>query len=69
MISRYNDDFVPIEGVVQRMTSLGVFLDVDRRRIFVPKTCFVMPDQPLLSEQAATLQVLRWYAKQEGLVA
>jgi len=55
--------------VVQRMTSLGVFLDVDRRRIFVPKTCFVMPDQPLLSERAATLQVLRWYAKQEGLVA
>jgi hypothetical protein len=68
-MSRNNDDFVPIEGVVHLPTSLGVYLDVDRRRIFVPKTCYEMPDQPLLSERAATLQVLRWYAKQEGLVA
>ena len=68
-MSRYNDDFVPIEGVVQRMTSLGVFLDVDRRRIFVPQTCYEMPDQPLQSDREVTLQVLRWYAKQEGLIA
>jgi hypothetical protein len=63
------NDFVPIEGVVRRMTSLGIFLDADRRRIFVPDTCFEIPDQPLLSDRAVTLQVLRWYAKREGLVA
>ena len=68
-MSGNNDDFVPIEGVVHRVTSLGIFFDADRRRIFVPNTCFEMPDQPLLSERTATLQVLRWYAKQEGLVA
>jgi len=68
-MARNNDDFVPIEGVVHRVTSLGIFLDADRRRIFVPETCFEMPDQPLQSDREVTLQVLHWYAKQEGLIA
>jgi hypothetical protein len=64
-----NGDFVPIEGVVRLVTSLGIFLDADRRRIVVPETCFEMPELPLQLDRGVTLQVLRWYAKQEGLVA
>ena len=61
------DDLVTVVGVVYQVTSLGVFLDVRDRRVFVGHNCM----EPLAARpeagEPATLRVYRWFAKQEGL--
>ena len=61
-------DFVPIVGVIHHVTSLGVFLDVGDRRVFVGRHCMEPLAPPLEAGETATLRVYRWYAVQEGLV-
>jgi hypothetical protein len=65
------EDVVSVEGVVHLATDLGVFLDTQGRRVFLPANCMGTPAQPQIFEpgKVVTLQVFRWYAKQEALVA
>jgi hypothetical protein len=63
------DDFVPITGVVHHSTTLGVFLDVENRRVFIPANCTSTPSRVFAPGEAVTLEVVRWFAKQEGLIA
>ena len=62
-------EFVPIRGVVHLMTSLGVFFDVESRRIFVGARCMLqMPHRILGPGEPVTLHVSRSYAEQEMFV-
>ena len=61
-------EFVPVRGAIHLMTSLGVFLDVEGRRIFVGALSMLqMPDR-LGPGEPVTLHVSRPYAQQEGFV-
>jgi len=62
------DNFVPITGVVYQPTSLGVFLDVGDRRVFIPANCMSMPSRVFAPGETVTVEVLRWFGKQEGLI-
>ena len=62
------DNFVPITGVVYQATSLGVFLDVGDRRVFIPRNCMSAPSRVFVPGETVTVEVLRWFAKQEGLI-
>jgi len=64
-----HDDFVPITGIVHRSTTLGVFLDVFALRIFIPANCTSTPSRVFKPGEAVTVDVLRWFAEQEGLIA
>ena len=63
------DDFVPITGMVHRSTTLGVFLDVVDLRVFIPANCMSTPSRVFVPGETVTVEVLRWFAKQEGLIA
>ena len=62
------DNFVPITGVVYQATSLGVFLDVGDRRVFIPANCMSMPSRVFASGETVTVEVLRRFAQHEGLI-
>ena len=62
------DSFVPVTGVVHHQTSLGVFLEVVRRRVFVPINCMLSPSAVFEAGEPAALMVLRSFAEQEGLI-
>jgi predicted oxidoreductase len=64
----YADDYVPITGVVRLVTKFGVFLDVKGRRVFVPANCTTDALRDLKEGKPATVQLVEWYAKQEGLI-
>jgi hypothetical protein len=71
MFEKDLEDLVSVEGVVHLATTLGVFLDIQGRRIFVPVNCMETPSQVRTFKpgETVTLQVVRRYAEQEGLVA
>lgn len=54
-----NEDFVPLIGVVHLATSLGVFLDIQDRRVFIPANCTAAPTQVFEVGEPATVLVLR----------
>jgi hypothetical protein len=41
--------FVAIDGVIERFTAVGVFMDVEGRRVFLPDSCIVRSDFWLLA--------------------
>jgi len=59
---------MPVPGVVHLSTDLGVFLDVKRRRIFVPSGQTLSALRGLRAGDFVTLQVNRDFAIREGLV-
>jgi hypothetical protein len=61
-------EFVPVHGVVHLVTSLGVFLHVQSRRVFVGALCMQTPDRIPQPGENVTLHVSRPYAEQQGLV-
>jgi hypothetical protein len=61
------DELVTVVGVVHHVTSLGVFLDVGDRRVFVGRNCMEPVAPPPEAGEPATLRVQRWFAVQEGL--
>ena len=61
-------DLITLVGVVHHVTSLGVFLDVGDRRVFVGRNCMEPVAPPPEAGEPATLRVHRWFAVQEGLV-
>jgi len=64
-----NEEFVPVIGVVYRRTSLGVFLDVVDRCVFIPANCTSTPSFRFHPGETVKMAVLRSFAEQEKLVA
>jgi len=59
--------FVPVSGVVHHQTSLGICLEVARRRVFIPANCMSAPSAVFESGEPAVLLVLRRFAEEEGV--
>jgi hypothetical protein len=59
--------FAPVSGVVHHQTSLGVFLEVARRRVFIPANCMSAPSAVFETGEPAVLLVLRRFAEEEGV--
>jgi len=62
-----DEELIPISGVVHLHTSLGVFLDVKGRRVFVPSVKTLSALRRLRAGDFVTLQVNREYALREDL--
>ena len=62
-----SEEVVPVVGVVHHQTSLGVFLEVAQRRVFIPANCMTTPSQVFEVGEPVTVWVLRRFAEQEGL--
>jgi hypothetical protein len=62
----YND-FVSVDGIVHLFTDLGIFLDVQGRRVFVPGHCMEPAFRRFRQGDVVTLRVLRSYAEREHL--
>jgi hypothetical protein len=59
--------FVPVSGVVHHQTSLGVCLEVARRRVFIPANCMSAPSAVFETGEPAVLLVLRRFVEEEGV--
>jgi hypothetical protein len=67
---REKRDFVPIEKcTVSSAMSLGLFVIVEERKFFVPFHYIHQNHSSYASGDVVTLDVLRSYAQEEGLVA
>ena len=62
------DDFVLITGVVHLPTSLGVFLDVNERRIFLRYSDTATSPLRFVPGETVTLDVRRSFAEAEGVI-
>jgi len=62
------DQFVPITGIVHRSSTLGVFLDILALRVFIPADCTATASRVFEPGEAVTVNVFRWFAKEEGLI-
>ena len=62
-----SEEVVPVVGVVHHQTSLGVFLEVAQRRVFIPANCMTTPSQVFEVGEPVTIWVLARFAEQEGL--
>jgi hypothetical protein len=62
------DNFVPVSGVVHHQTSLGVFFEVARRRVFIPADSMSDPSAVFETGEPAVLLVLRRFAEEEGVI-
>jgi hypothetical protein len=63
------DDFVPVIGVIHLHTSLGTFLDVGERRIFVPQFFTSTLLRRYMPGERIAVQLLRSFAEEEKLIA
>jgi hypothetical protein len=63
------DVFVLVTGVVRLHTSLGAYLDVGERQIFVPQVYTRTPLRLFIPGESVTLQLLRKFAEEEKLIA
>ena len=63
-----DEELIPVSGVVHLYTGLGVFLDVNGRRIFVPSGQTPSPLRGLRTWDVVTLYVNRDYAFRQGFV-
>jgi hypothetical protein len=61
------EDFVLVIGVVHVRTTLGVFLDIQDRRVFIPANFTTPRTQVFEVGEPATVLVLRSFAEQERL--
>ena len=59
--------FVCVAGIVHHQTSGGVFLEVARRRVFIPIDCMSSPSAVFQAGEPAVLLVLRRFAEKEGV--
>jgi hypothetical protein len=66
LVDSYND-FVSVDGVVHLFTDLGIFFDVQGRRIFVPGHCMEPMFRRFRQGEIVTLRVLRSFAETESL--
>ena len=64
-----NEDFVPVVGVVYRRTSLGVFLEIVERCVFVPAWYSSTASSRCRRGETVTMAVRRSFAEEQKLVA
>jgi hypothetical protein len=60
---------MPVRGVVHLSTELGVFIDVQGRRVFVPSDDTLSALRRLKPGEVVTLQINRNFALREGLAS
>jgi hypothetical protein len=63
------DVFVLITGVVRLHTSLGAYLDIGERQIFVPQFYTRALLRLFVPGESVSLQVVRSFAEEEKLIA
>ena len=63
-----DDDYVMITGVAQLVDDFGAFLVINGRRFFIPMYCTTECLRILRQGDTVTLELERWYAKQQGLI-
>jgi len=63
-----DEDYVPITGVVDVGTSLGVFLVVEKLRVFIPANVTSTPSRVYRHGETVTIEVLRRYAQSMGFI-
>jgi hypothetical protein len=68
-MTKSDDAYVPITGVVHQHTALGVFIDLADRRVFLPHFHTGTAVRRFAPGEIATIQVLRSYAEEEKLIA
>ena len=61
--------FVSVTGMIHLHTSLGVFLDVGERRVFVPQAFTSTLLRRYAPREVVVVQVLRSFAEEERLMA
>jgi hypothetical protein len=64
-----DDKLVPVRGVVDVVSGLGVFLNIQNRQVFIPAERTLSALRRLRSGEIVFLQVNRDFALREGLVA
>jgi hypothetical protein len=67
--AKKTNGFVPVIGVIHLHTSLGTFLDVGERRIFVPQFYTSTLLRRYASGERIPVQLLRSFAEEEKLIA
>ena len=61
--------FVAIDGVIERFTSVGVFMDVKGCRVFLPDSSMLTTPRKWSRGERATVEVLRRVAMRQSLVS
>ena len=61
--------FVAIDGVIERFTSVGVFMDVKGRRVFLPDSYMLTTPRKRTRGERVTVEVLRRVAMRQSLVS
>jgi hypothetical protein len=70
MLGNDLDDVVLIAGVVDRATDLGLFLEIQKRTVFVPANSMASAaPRKFNAGELALVQVSRRFARREGLVS
>jgi hypothetical protein len=67
VLERY--DFVPITGLLDLFTTLGVFIQIEGRRVYLPDTCMLTTARKFSRGEIVTIEILRSVAEREGLIA
>jgi len=63
-----DNTLMPVRGVVRLSTELGVFIDLQRRLVFVPSNHTLSALRRLRAGEVVTLQIDRSFALRAGLV-
>jgi hypothetical protein len=61
--------FVTIDGVIERFTAVGVFMDVEGRRVFLPDSYMLTTPRKRTRGERVTVEVLRRVAMRQSLVS
>jgi hypothetical protein len=61
--------FVAVDGVIERFTAVGVFMDVKGRRVFLPDSCMLTTPRKWTRGERVTVEVLRRVAMRQSLVS
>jgi ribosomal protein L21E len=67
--SRSVPKVVSILGVVHRSTDVGVFLDVNGRRVLIPADCMVSPSRKYETGQIVRVEIDEQLERRRGVVA
>jgi hypothetical protein len=61
--------FVAVDGVIERFTAVGVFMDVKGRRVLLPDSCILTTPRKWTRGERVTVEVLRRVAMRQSLVS
>ena len=61
--------FVALDGVIERFTAVGVFMDVKGLRVFLPDSYMLTTPRKRTRGERVTVEVLRRVAMRQSLVS